>query len=82
LNSFINKNYKNLKLIKPNLAILYRESIHVQKPLLIARFEYGKEKIIDLTEKNEHQIRIKFIVTLIFNNFDHTFEKCKMNLAQ
>lgn len=52
---FIEKNYVDLKQLNPTTPILIRECSNVQ-PKLWARYEFGKEEHLPLTNMNESQV--------------------------
>ncbi|KAF5298494.1 hypothetical protein FQR65_LT01273 [Abscondita terminalis] len=59
IRDFIQKNYVSIKECNPNSPILIRECSGVQ-PRLWARYEYGKENSVSLTDLNESDIAQKF----------------------
>lgn len=52
---FLEKNYVDLKQLNPATPILVRECSNVQ-PKLWARYEFGKEQHLPLTDMNENQV--------------------------
>eukprot|EP00794_Sanderia_malayensis_P006971 gene6971-7756_t len=52
---FIEKHYIGVKKVNPDLPILIRECSGIQ-PKLFARFDYGKEQSINLTDKSSNEV--------------------------
>mmetsp|Transcript_10029 Transcript_10029/g.17476 ORF Transcript_10029/g.17476 Transcript_10029/m.17476 type:complete len:114 (-) Transcript_10029:468-809(-) len=62
--SFVQKNYSNLKALNPNLPILIRDVDDIDHPRLAARYDYGEESEVNISNLDDRQI-MKVLETLL-----------------